>query len=203
MGDFGLSCCLQGHKHADCPLEGGQFGTPLYAAPEQLKGFCDTKSDMFSLGLVLIELLVPFSTEMERVKVLTKVRSGYLPPMIPFSIVPIVKDLTFTRPEDRPSATELICRLERLSSKPNDFKAMLSVSKTRLVSLSEEESDDNVISHAYDESNLSLLQMKDKSIKEKEEEIAELRRILAQKDSEIAQLKQFIKQANLRSKKLI
>lgn len=188
VGDFGLACCLQGHNHSDCPLEGGQIGTPLYAAPEQLRGRCNPKSDMFSLGLVLIELVTIFSTEMERIDILTKVRSGYLPPSIPFDLVPIVKDLTAAKPDLRPTASQLITRLERLIAKPS-----VSPEKPRLVSLSED-SDDSAISQ--NEFDVSLMQLKDEVIKDKDREINELKEMLARKDDEIAQLKKFIRQSS-------
>nr|XP_005998447.2 PREDICTED: eukaryotic translation initiation factor 2-alpha kinase 1 [Latimeria chalumnae] len=55
-------------------------GTCLYASPEQLQG-CqyDFKSDMYSLGIILLELFQSFGTEMERVKTLTAVRKGAIP----------------------------------------------------------------------------------------------------------------------------
>ncbi|MCP6336093.1 hypothetical protein NL449_29150, partial [Klebsiella pneumoniae] len=75
-----------------------------------------------------------------RIDILTKVRSGYLPPSIPFDLVPIVKDLTAAKPDLRPTASQLITRLERLIAKPS-----VSPEKPRLVSLSED-SDDSAIS---------------------------------------------------------
>lgn len=191
VGDFGLSCCLQGHNHADCPLEGGNFGTPLYAAPEQLKGRCNPKSDMFSLGLVLIELVTTFSTEMERVKVLNKVRSGSLPPSIPLELVPLVAQLTSLNPDERPTASELVTRLHRFIEKSSELKHSLSVTKTRIVSFSEDS--DDVIFHSHEEAeDVSLIQQKDEVIKDKDREINELKRLLAQRDDEIAKLKQSI-----------
>lgn len=190
VGDFGLACCLQGHNHSECPLEGGQFGTPLYAAPEQLRGRCNPKSDMFSLGLVLIELVTIFSTEMERVNVLSKVRTGYLPPSIPFDLVPIVKDLIAAKPDCRPTASQLIARLERLINKPSGFP---NKSKPRLVSLSEENNSNDC---EKNQTEFTVLQQKDEVIKDKDREITELKEKLAKKDDEIAQLKEFIRQSS-------
>lgn len=80
VGDFGLACTLHGGA---CPVGAGQRGTSLYAAPEQQRGQCHQRSDLFSLGLVLLELVSPFSTAMERVAVLNKVRGRQLPPDLP------------------------------------------------------------------------------------------------------------------------
>lgn len=49
-------------------------------SPEQLKGEAHNfKVDIWSLGLVLIELLIPFTTEMERVNVLKALREQKFP----------------------------------------------------------------------------------------------------------------------------
>lgn len=41
------------------------------------------QSDLFSLGIILIELLIPFTTNMERSKTLDNARKGIIPPDIP------------------------------------------------------------------------------------------------------------------------
>ena len=45
-------------------------GTYLYMSPERLKRLkYNSKVDIFSLGIILYELIVPFNTEMERYEV--------------------------------------------------------------------------------------------------------------------------------------
>ncbi|XP_055545954.1 eukaryotic translation initiation factor 2-alpha kinase-like [Wyeomyia smithii] len=57
-----------------------QVGTQLYMSPEQLKGQqYDYKVDIYSLGLILFELLVSFGTEMERINTLKDVRKDIFP----------------------------------------------------------------------------------------------------------------------------
>lgn len=59
VGDFGLACCLQ-HFSDDVTLmvqpssehpivHKGEIGTKLYAAPEQLRGNCDSKVSKYKL----------------------------------------------------------------------------------------------------------------------------------------------------------
>ncbi|KAJ3067076.1 Eukaryotic translation initiation factor 2-alpha kinase, partial [Rhizoclosmatium hyalinum] len=58
-------------------------GTVTYASPEQLAPSEDfsytSKSDMFSVGIVLFEMLHPLGTGMERAQTLTNLRLGVLP----------------------------------------------------------------------------------------------------------------------------
>ena len=54
-----------------------------YASPEQLSDQLDTtyttQSDMYSVGIIFFELLHPFSTGMERARLLTDLRQGVMP----------------------------------------------------------------------------------------------------------------------------
>ncbi|NXU90558.1 E2AK1 kinase, partial [Xiphorhynchus elegans] len=89
IGDFGLACKDLLWDGADQWLQTGRenglthtsgVGTCLYASPEQLQGsHYDFKSDMYSMGVILLELFQPFGTEMERTEVLTHLRSGQIP----------------------------------------------------------------------------------------------------------------------------
>lgn len=89
LGDFGLACPLQ-DEHTKVIV-----GTPTYAAPEQLQGFCKPKSDIYSLGIVLIELLLCFKTDMERIKTIESVKkikdNGELPEIIPIQFRNVIK----------------------------------------------------------------------------------------------------------------
>uniref|UniRef100_A0A1B6DK79 non-specific serine/threonine protein kinase n=1 Tax=Clastoptera arizonana TaxID=38151 RepID=A0A1B6DK79_9HEMI len=57
-----------------------QVGTQLYMSPEQVEGQSyNYKVDIYSLGIILFELLVPFKTQMERMKTLTDLRLNMFP----------------------------------------------------------------------------------------------------------------------------
>lgn len=49
------------------------------------------QSDLFSLGIILIELLIPFTTDMERIKTLNNARKGNLPQNIPPKLKKIIE----------------------------------------------------------------------------------------------------------------
>ncbi|XP_055624696.1 eukaryotic translation initiation factor 2-alpha kinase 1-like [Toxorhynchites rutilus septentrionalis] len=101
LGDFGLACPLQS-SHT-----GGGFGTPLYAAPEQLEGKCDPKSDIYSMGIILLELLLAFDTDMERAEMIKQVRKGQFPKDLDVEYSMLLKDLLNVRPVKRPTTFAL------------------------------------------------------------------------------------------------
>lgn len=101
LGDFGLACPLQS-SHS-----GAGFGTPLYAAPEQLEGKCDPKSDIYSMGIILLELLIPSETDMERADMIKQVRKGQFPDHLDPEYTDLLKNVLNTRPSRRPDTFAL------------------------------------------------------------------------------------------------
>lgn len=84
FGDFGLAI----RREMDYITTGNSsdgtnstgVGTYLYAAPEVSTGNYSEKCDVFSLGIILVEMFSDFHTGMERVEVLGNLRSeGVLP----------------------------------------------------------------------------------------------------------------------------
>ncbi|NXF01139.1 E2AK1 kinase, partial [Smithornis capensis] len=120
IGDFGLACKDLLWDDADQWFQTERVnglthtsgvGTCLYASPEQLQGsHYDFKSDMYSMGVILLELFQPFGTEMERTEVLTRLRNGQIPHTF-YKQWPTqakyVKLLTSQRATDRPTAAQL------------------------------------------------------------------------------------------------
>ncbi|XP_047635465.1 eukaryotic translation initiation factor 2-alpha kinase 1 isoform X2 [Phacochoerus africanus] len=120
IGDFGLACTDIIQKNTDwangngkrTPTHTSRVGTCLYASPEQLEGSeYDAKSDMYSLGVILLELFQPFGTEMERAQVLTGLRSGRMPESLG-KRCPVqakyIQHLTRRNASQRPSALQLL-----------------------------------------------------------------------------------------------
>ncbi|KAM3591882.1 uncharacterized protein V6R79_008963 [Siganus canaliculatus] len=119
IGDFGLACrniIMDGQKSSTSPSSDSSHttgvGTYVYAAPEQLKGsHYDSKSDMYSIGVLALELFQPFGTEMERVRTLSNLKEGKIPDSFcnrwPVLSKYIMK-LTNTEPGVRPTASQLL-----------------------------------------------------------------------------------------------
>ncbi|NXL58890.1 E2AK1 kinase, partial [Chordeiles acutipennis] len=120
IGDFGLACKDLLWDHADHWFKRERMnglthtsgvGTCLYASPEQLQGsHYDFKSDMYSMGVILLELFQPFGTEMERTEVLTHLRKGQIPHTF-YKEWPVqakyIKLLTSQTSTERPTAAQL------------------------------------------------------------------------------------------------
>ena len=79
-------------------------------SPEQLeRKSYDHKVDIYSLGLILFELLVPFSTQMERVQTLSALRKLKFPShFIRSKEYELVLRMLSHKPIQRPETTEII-----------------------------------------------------------------------------------------------
>ncbi|XP_051830375.1 eukaryotic translation initiation factor 2-alpha kinase 3 [Antechinus flavipes] len=120
VGDFGLVTAMDQDEEEptvltpmpDYARHTGQVGTKLYMSPEQIYGNTYShKVDIFSLGLILFELLYPFSTQMERVKILSDVRNLKFPPLFVQKYpqeYTMVQHMLSPSPTERPEATDII-----------------------------------------------------------------------------------------------
>lgn len=113
VGDFGIA--QVGTESQRTQVNIGHPGTPLYMSPEQASGFgyIDGRSDLYSLGLILYEMLVGEPYARRRVP-LTQAK-----PDLPLALVAIVDRLLARDPNQRyQSASEVVTELSRLSSAP-------------------------------------------------------------------------------------
>ena len=79
-------------------------------SPEQLslKSY-NHKVDIYSLGVILFELLVPFQTQMERIISLRSIRNLNFPPNFPETAESkLVRSMVSHSPEVRPDASEIL-----------------------------------------------------------------------------------------------
>jgi len=110
--DFGIA---RDESQADLTLPGQALGTPAYMSPEQILGEkIDFRSDIFSFGIVMYQMLTgqkPF-VEDETIGVMHRIiNKPYRPPRsvvpdVPYRLQRIVKRCMQKRPEDRYQDTE-------------------------------------------------------------------------------------------------
>lgn len=92
-------------------------GTTLYVAPEVLQshsGRYTNKVDMYSLGIILFEMIYPLQTGMERVHVLQDLRGASI--KLPTSLdakqyahqITLIKSFLSHNPHERPAALDVL-----------------------------------------------------------------------------------------------
>lgn len=101
------------------------------------------QSDMYSLGIILYELVCSFKTDMERVHSITDLRKGHLSPYV-LSEFPqfasVITQLMARNPVDRPDASTLLKRLTTDTSESEvvrDLKIQLAQKEDEILRLKE------------------------------------------------------------------
>ncbi|WP_434309169.1 Stk1 family PASTA domain-containing Ser/Thr kinase [Hominifimenecus sp. rT4P-3] len=128
--DFGIARAASSQT-----ISSNTMGSVHYISPEQARGgYCDERSDIYSLGITLYEMLtgrVPFEGDSTVAVALLHIQGEMVPPreyepLIPVSLEKIILKCTQKKPERRyASATELIEDLKKCLSMPNgDFVKM-------------------------------------------------------------------------------
>ncbi|MBN2119330.1 MAG: serine/threonine protein kinase [Anaerolineales bacterium] len=123
LTDFGIAQIIGNTQHT---VSGALMGTLNYMAPEQgFEGKCDNRSDIYSLGIVLYEMLTgytPFDADTP-LAILMKHLNDPLPlptqvdPMLPLSLEAIVLKALSKDPDDRyQSAEEMSKALEGIET---------------------------------------------------------------------------------------
>ena len=99
------------------PLTAG-IGTASSASPEQIKSRSyGTSADIFSVGLILLELISCFDTEHERLHNFHQCRNQTLPTWVQDTypeIAGIILDCTKSNPGERPEARRLVDRIDQI-----------------------------------------------------------------------------------------
>ncbi|KAI2811809.1 Eukaryotic translation initiation factor 2-alpha kinase 3 [Blomia tropicalis] len=123
IGDFGL-VTVNFEDQSDSGIgdqvsniHTNDVGTQLYMSPEQVNNErYDHKVDIFSMGIILYELLESFQTESERIQTLNKVRRREFPLHFVENHSKesgILNKLLSHRPQDRPEANDLLILLNK------------------------------------------------------------------------------------------
>lgn len=137
LADFGIAKIVTGVQFT---ASGGMVGTPAYMAPEQGLGEAgDERSDLYSLGVILFQLLtgkLPYDAETPLAVILKHLNEPIpsarrLNPDLPESIDVVLHRLLAKDPDDRyQSATELIGDLEKIErGETVEYKDTILVNK--------------------------------------------------------------------------
>ena len=117
IGDFGLSRCLE-QNGSNKPLRSnltGELGSYLYSSPEQLKGEeYDFRTDIYSLGIILFELLNNFDTEMEKNIKIMNLKKGKVDDDFSEKNLKIIKILINENYKKRPNSQQIIEMLDNI-----------------------------------------------------------------------------------------
>jgi serine/threonine protein kinase len=114
LGDFGLAKAKMG---ADAVTHAGTMvGTPEYTAPEQSNGIHDYRSDIYSLGIILYQMLtgrVPFTGDSPVAISLKHIQASPMPPSelnstIPQAIEDVILKALAKDPNERYQQAEIL-----------------------------------------------------------------------------------------------
>ena len=133
VADFGIAKAVSANTYTQ-----NAIGSVHYLSPEQARGgYCDEKSDIYSLGVTLYEMLsgtLPFAGDNTVSVALLHIQSEPRPvrelvPAVQYSLDRIVQKCMQKRPENRYlSASELIMDLKRSITNPEGDFVKLPVS---------------------------------------------------------------------------
>ena len=158
--DFGLAKLTSDSDAAVTQtIEGAIMGTAAYMAPEQAEGKpLDARSDVFSFGAVLYEMLSgrhAFNGASTAAVLSAVLRDEPAPLEAPADLQRIVARCLAKNPKDRfPSMGELITALEQVSVKPRETRPSIAVLPFANMS---READDEYFSDGLAEEILNLL----------------------------------------------
>ncbi|KAM3728345.1 Eukaryotic translation initiation factor 2-alpha kinase [Dirofilaria immitis] len=145
LGDFGLACLHQNKmvrntiENETITTHSEGVGTSLYAAPEQQNSTAyDNAVDVYSAGIVFFELCVPFFTQMERLKIIGKLKKGKLSEEFKISFpeeAMLIQEMCRDNPQKRPNASEIVTKLGKIGENTESLKDRIQELEKEIVRL--------------------------------------------------------------------
>jgi serine/threonine protein kinase len=142
LGDFGLAKAVGDETSPEAPQTGSKHhagsrqcsGTPSYASPEQRAGApLGVATDVYSLGLVLVELICPVQTQMERAEVLERLRENREVPSTTAAscqkLAQLAVWMTEPEPSKRPMASEILSFIHQAQKPSTDTAPSAAAAK--------------------------------------------------------------------------
>jgi serine/threonine protein kinase len=184
------------------PLTAG-IGTASYAAPEQVSTRSYGKeADIFSLGLMLLELVCVFATEHERIQTFhdcryrRKLPTGTHEQEL-FQELPVLAETilqcTDPNPEKRPTAQQLanlnLMDTSRSRSCTNGMMDDGASDERLAVAIVDIDTDETVEGHQQEESDFKQVSVLKTQLAEKDEQLKECQRVISEMDDMIADLR--------------
>lgn len=106
LGDFGLSRLYDNEQSYS--KKSIEVGCSYYRALEIDSGIYNSSIDIYSLGIILIELLLNYNTMSEKDKVVRlMLKTGYIPKLLTDDYNGLIRRMISNKPELRPSVYEL------------------------------------------------------------------------------------------------
>lgn len=179
IGDFGLATFEDNLKYKEkeksngCNYHTKNVGTSIYMSPEQKESnYYSKSSDIYSLGLVLYELLCPYTCQMEKIENFANIKSKGEIVVKQFkrnypNIAEMICNMVSKDMNLRPSIDEVVEMIE------NEIERILFLSNRKMsmdveytkMTINEEENDNeqstimecSTLSEGYENNNLLLL----------------------------------------------
>ena len=151
LGDFGLATFINDKKYKiynghnkSLNYHSKEVGTLMYMSPEQTTNYYNEKSDIYSFGLLLYEIMCPYTCQMEKIEMFSKLKSkGEIDNKVLNKRFPQIKDLIVSMVNNdmnkRPDMNEVIDILEE------EIDRMESIVNRKMSLSVDEEKDESTV----------------------------------------------------------